>query len=145
MRKIVIVGGGAAGFFTAINIAENCPNCDITILEGSSHLLKKVKISGGGRCNVTHACFDPRELVEFYPRGHKELLVHKFMTGDMMEWLEQRGVALKIEEDNRVFPKSNNSQTIIDCFLGLAEKYQIKVLTNHRVTSFQQKEEKNIK
>ncbi len=144
MREIIIVGGGAGGFFTAINIAENCPNCKITILEGSSHLLKKVKTSGGGRCNVTHACFDPKELVQFYPRGHKELLgaFHQFMTRDMMEWLEQRGVALKIEDDNRVFPKSNHSQTIIDCFLGLAEKYKINVLTNHRVTSLHQKDQK---
>ncbi len=144
MREIIIVGGGASGFFTAINIAENCKNCNVTILEGSSHLLKKVKISGGGRCNVTHACFDPKELIEFYPRGHKELLgaFHQFMTGDTMEWLEQRGVTLKIEEDNRVFPKSNSSQIIIDCFLNLAQKYGIKILTNHRVKSFYLKNKK---
>ena len=105
-QKVVIIGGGAAGFFAAITIAETNPELNITILEKGNDVLQKVKISGGGRCNVTHACFTPQELIEFYPRGKKELLgpFHQFMTGDTMEWFEKRGVALKIEEDNRIFP-----------------------------------------
>ena len=118
MSKIIIIGGGAAGYFTAINAKENNPDLDVTILEKGSDVLQKVKISGGGRCNVTHACFEPKELVKFYPRGEKELLgpFHQFMTGDTFEWFENRGVPLKIEDDNRVFPEANTSQAIIDCF-----------------------------
>ena len=104
--------------------------------------MQKVKISGGGRCNVTHACFVPKDLVEFYPRGKKELLgpFHQFMTGDTMEWFENRGVPLKIEEDNRIFPESNSSQTIIDCFTSSAEKAGVKVLLNQNVNSVIKKE-----
>ena len=118
MKKVIIIGGGAAGYFTAINAKENNPELDITILEKGKDVLQKVKISGGGRCNVTHACFEPKELVKFYPRGEKELLgpFHKFMTGDTFEWFENRGIPLKIEGDNRVFPEANTSQAIIDCF-----------------------------
>lgn len=115
---IIIIGGGAAGFFAAINIAEQNPNLSIAILERGKTGLQKVKISGGGRCNVTHAEFIPSELIENYPRGKKELLgpFHTFMTGDTIAWFEERGIALKIEEDGRMFPVSNSSQTIIDCF-----------------------------
>ena len=136
-RDVVIVGGGAAGFFTAITAKELNPDLKITILEKGKEVLQKVKISGGGRCNVTHACFVPKDLTEFYPRGRKELLgpFHQFMTGDTMEWFESRGVPLKIEKDNRVFPESNSSQSIIDCFQGLIEKYGIEVLKNHGVNS----------
>lgn len=136
-KDVVIVGGGAAGFFTAIIAKERNPNLRITILEKGKEVLQKVKISGGGRCNVTHACFDPKDLIEFYPRGKKELLgpFHQFMTGDTMEWFLERGVPLKIEKDNRVFPESNSSQTIIDCFQVLVEKYDIEVLKNHGVNS----------
>ena len=117
-KSVVVIGGGAGGFFTAINLAEKNKNFDITILEKSNDGLGKVKVSGGGRCNVTHACFTPKDLVKFYPRGNKELLgpFHQFMTGDTMEWFESRGVSLKMEDDNRVFPVSNSSQSIIDCF-----------------------------
>ena len=102
---LLIVGGGAAGFFTAINSAELHPELSIAILEKGKQGLQKVKISGGGRCNVTHAEFVPKELSENYPRGQKELLgpFHSFMTGDTMQWFEDRGVPLKIEEDGRVF------------------------------------------
>lgn len=126
---VVIVGGGAAGFFTAINCAELNPKLKIAILERGGNVLSKVKVSGGGRCNVTHAEFVPQELVKYYPRGEKELLgpFHTFMTGDTMQWFEERGVPLKIEDDGRVFPESNNSQSIIDCFLHLAQKYQIAI------------------
>ena len=137
MNKIIIIGGGAAGFFTAINAKEQNPNLDITILEKGNDVLQKVKISGGGRCNVTHACFEPKELVKFYPRGEKELLgpFHTFMTGDTFEWFDDHGVPLKIEEDNRVFPEANTSQAIIDCFQNAVDKLGIKVLKNHGVNS----------
>ena len=135
----MIIGGGAAGFFTAINAKEMNPELDITILEKGKEVLQKVKISGGGRCNVTHACFEPQELVKFYPRGEKELLgsFHQFMTGDTFEWFENNGIPLKIEKDNRVFPESNSSQTIIDCFLNKTKRLGIPVLKNHGVTTIQ--------
>jgi len=135
----MIIGGGAAGFFTAINAKEMNPELDITILEKGKEVLQKVKISGGGRCNVTHACFEPKELVQFYPRGEKELLgpFHQFMTGDTFEWFENNGIPLKIEKDNRVFPESNSSQTIIDCFLNKTKRLGISVLKNHGVTTIQ--------
>ena len=144
MKKIIIIGGGAAGFFTAINAKEANPNLDITILEKGNEVLQKVKISGGGRCNVTHACFIPKDLCEFYPRGKKELLgpFHQFMTGDTFEWFENRGVPLKIEADNRVFPESNSSQSIIDCFINAVDKLGIKVLKNHGVEAVYQQKNK---
>lgn len=146
MKKLVIVGGGAAGFFAAINAKEANPNLDVVILERGKKVLQKVKVSGGGRCNVTNACFTPKELCEFYPRGNKELLgaFHKFMTGDVMQWFESRGVALKIETDNRVFPKSNTSETIINCFLNEVEKLHIKLKTNTNVITINKEKEKYI-
>ena len=134
---VIIIGGGAAGFFAAINIAEMKPELRIAILERGKEGLQKVKISGGGRCNVTHAEFTPSELVLNYPRGEKELLgpFHQFMTGDTIEWFEKRGVELKIEDDGRMFPISNSSQTIIDCFLNEIKKLQVVVLYNHSVKS----------
>ena len=142
MNKVIIIGGGAAGYFTAINAKENNPNLDITILEKGKDVLQKVKISGGGRCNVTHACFTPKELIAFYPRGKKELLgpFHQFMTGDTFEWFENKGVPLKIEDDNRVFPEANTSQAIIDCFQNAVDKLEIKLLTNHGVNSIYQQD-----
>lgn len=124
---IVIIGGGAAGFFTAINTAMHLPIATIVMLERGKEVLTKVKVSGGGRCNVTHADFDPRSFTTNYPRGEKELLgpFHSFMSGDVMGWFEERGVPLKIEEDGRVFPESNSSQTIIDCFINEARKYGV--------------------
>ncbi|MBU2927751.1 NAD(P)/FAD-dependent oxidoreductase [Winogradskyella psychrotolerans] len=138
-KDIIIIGGGAAGFFAAINIAEQHPELSVAILERGKEGLQKVKISGGGRCNVTHAEFIPSELVLNYPRGEKELLgpFHTFMTGDTITWFEERGVELKIEEDGRMFPVSNSSQTIIDCFLNEAEKHKVEVLYNHSVKSIQ--------
>ncbi|MEC3906796.1 NAD(P)/FAD-dependent oxidoreductase [Tamlana sp. 2201CG12-4] len=136
-KNVIIVGGGAAGFFAAVNIAEQNPDLKVTILERAKEGLAKVKVSGGGRCNVTHAEFIPSELVQNYPRGEKELLgpFHQFMTGDTIEWFEKRGVELKIEEDGRMFPVSNTSQTIIDCFLDEAKKHKVEVLYNHIVKS----------
>ena len=136
-KKVVIVGGGAAGFFASINIAEKRPDFEVIIIEKSDQVLQKVKISGGGRCNLTNACFDPKELIKFYPRGGKELLgpFHQFMTGDTMEWFESRGIPLKIEDGNRIFPASNSSQTIVDFFIQTAQKLGVKVLTQHRVAT----------
>ena len=144
MNKVIIIGGGAAGYFTAINAKEKNPNLEIIILEKGKDVLQKVRISGGGRCNVTHACFEPQELVKFYPRGEKELLgpFHQFMTGDTFEWFDDRGVPLKIEDDNRVFPEANTSQAIIDCFQKAVDNLGIKVFTNHGVNSVYQQENK---
>lgn len=134
-QDILIIGGGAAGFFTAINAAEMNPAARISILERGNEVLNKVKISGGGRCNVTHAEFDPRQLTKNYPRGEKELRgpFHSFMTGDTIAWFESKGVELKIEEDGRMFPESNSSQTIIDCFLEEIERLGIQLLKKHSV------------
>ncbi len=134
---IIIVGGGAAGFFTAINIVEKNPKLKIAILERGQSVLEKVRISGGGRCNVTHACFVPNELVKFYPRGEKELRgpFHQFCSGDTIAWFEKHGVALKIEDDGRMFPESNSSQTIIDCFIDATKKLGISVLNGQSVIS----------
>jgi len=139
---VIIIGGGAAGFFAAINIADKNPDLIIAILERSGQVLSKVKVSGGGRCNVTHGEFDPKELVKNYPRGEKELIgpFHKFMTGDTIDWFQKRGVELKIEEDGRMFPKSDSSQSIIDCFLNEVHKYRIEVLKNNPVKNISKNE-----
>ena len=128
---VIVVGGGASGFFTALNLAEQRSDLRIAILERGKEVLAKVKISGGGRCNVTHACFVPNVLTKFYPRGERELRgpFSTFCTGDVMQWFDDRGVALKIEDDGRVFPESDNSQTIIDCFLEEAQQANIKIST----------------
>ncbi|MBF6656393.1 aminoacetone oxidase family FAD-binding enzyme [Flavobacterium columnare] len=132
---IIVIGGGASGFFSAINIAENFPQLKIALLERGKEVLSKVRISGGGRCNVTHACFVPNDLVKFYPRGEKELKgpFNQFCSGDTIEWFEKHGVTLKTEEDGRMFPVTDSSQTIIDCFLSAAKKLKIDVFTGHSV------------
>ena len=129
-QRIVIVGGGAAGFFSAISAAEN--GAAVTLLEKSSHFLAKVRISGGGRCNVTHACFDPRELSTRYPRGGKALIgpFNRFQPRDTMEWFESRGAELKVESDGRVFPVSDSSQTIIDTLIGAAKGANVEMRTD---------------
>lgn len=129
MKHVVVIGGGAAGFFAAINCAEKNPDYKVTILEKSSSLLNKVKISGGGRCNVTHACFDARDLVKFYPRGEKQLLgpFTRFNPSNTIDWFKKRGVEIKCEADNRMFPTTDSSQTIIDCFLGEAKRLGVKI------------------
>ena len=140
-KDVIVIGGGAAGFFSAINIAVLNPELSVLILERGSEGLQKVKISGGGRCNVTHAQFIPSELTTNYPRGEKELLgpFHQYMTGDTMKWFEDRGIELKIEDDGRVFPVSNTSQTIIDCFINEANRLNIQILYNHSVKSISKK------
>ena len=139
---IIIVGGGAAVFFTAINIVDKNPKLKVAILERGNEVLTKVRVSGGGRCNVTHACFEPNELIKFYPRGEKELRgpFHQFCSGDTVEWFSNHGVELKIEEDGRMFPVSNSSQTIIDCFLKATQKLGITVLTGQSVQSIFKKD-----
>ncbi len=143
---VVIIGGGAAGFFTAINAAEKNPKFKIIILERGKEVLTKVKVSGGGRCNVTHAEFLPKELTQNYPRGEKELLgpFHTFMTGDTIEWFEKRGVELKLEEDGRIFPVSDSSQTIINCFLSEAKRLGVEVLLNQSVKEIQKEADRFI-
>jgi predicted Rossmann fold flavoprotein len=132
---IIIIGGGAAGFFTAINVVEKNPQLKVAILERGKDCLTKVKISGGGRCNVTHACFVPNDLVKYYPRGERELKgpFNQFCTGDTIEWFEKRGVELKIEDDGRMFPITDSSQTIIDCFEAEVKKLGIKIFTSTSV------------
>lgn len=136
MNPVVVIGGGAAGFFGALRCAELNPQRPVVILEQGSHPLAKVKISGGGRCNVTHACFDPKVLVGYYPRGGKALLgpFHKFQPRDTIAWFEKRGVPLKAEPDGRMFPLSNSSQTIIDALGQTATQLGVQVRTRCDVT-----------
>ncbi len=136
-RHIAVVGGGAAGFFGAIAAAEADPAARVTLYEATSHLLAKVKISGGGRCNVTHACFEPRDLARRYPRGGRELTgaFSRFQPRDTIAWFEARGVALKTEEDGRMFPVTDDSQTIVDCLLGAARKAGVVIRTQCGVKS----------
>lgn len=140
--EVYVIGGGAAGFFTAINIAEKKPNCRVTILEKSSKLLGKVKVSGGGRCNVTNARSKPTDLIHFYPRGHKQLhpVFKSFSTNHMTNWLEDRGVPTKTEADLRVFPTSDSSRTIIDCFLKTAANAGVRINKNCALTGLEQTE-----
>jgi len=136
-RRIVIVGGGAAGFFAAINCVETAPDAEVIILEKSAQFLSKVKISGGGRCNVTHACFDARELTARYPRGGRALFApfKCFQASDTVAWFEARGVKLKTEKDGRMFPVSDSSQTIIDCLMNAAKAAGVKLRLNAGVES----------
>lgn len=139
MYDLIVIGGGAAGFYAAIHAAEENPDFKIAILERGKEVLTKVKVSGGGRCNVTHAEFDPRELVKNYPRGEKEMLgpFHNYCSGDTVSFFEEKGISLKIEEDGRMFPTSNSSQTIIDCFLSEASRLGIQILKHSGVTKLQ--------
>jgi len=132
---LIVIGGGAAGFFGAINAASNNPNLNILILEKTNKLLSKVRVSGGGRCNVTHHCFEPTSLSKHYPRGQRELkkLFRLFQAKDVVVWFGQRGVELKTEEDGRMFPVTNQSDTIIDCFLSEAYRLNIKIEKNAEV------------
>lgn len=132
---LIVVGGGAAGFFAAVNAAELRADLKVLLLEATNRPLAKVEISGGGRCNVTHSCFDPTELIERYPRGAKELRgpFSRFQPKDVIKWFEAKGVELKTESDGRMFPTTDSSQTIIDCLLNSAKKsgvetrYKVKI------------------
>ena len=135
--KVVVIGGGAAGFFGAINCAQNHAQTEVTLLEAGRQPLAKVKISGGGRCNVTHACFDPGMLVTHYPRGGKALrgAFSRFQVQDTVNWFESRGVRLKIEEDGRMFPTTDDSQTIIDCLMQQVRASGVRLRTGVSVVA----------
>jgi predicted Rossmann fold flavoprotein len=131
-RDVVVAGGGASGMLAAIVCAETSPGARITVLEKSSQFLSKVRISGGGRCNVTHACFDAAELCRHYPRGGAALRgpYEVFQPRDTIDWFEARGVRLKTEADGRMFPVSDSSQTIIDCLTESARGAGVELLAN---------------
>jgi len=135
-RQVVVLGGGAAGFFAAITCAEASPGARVTLFEKSSQFLSKVRISGGGRCNVTHACFDARDLSGYYPRGGPALLApfQHFQPRDTIEWFEERGVKLKTEADGRVFPVTDSSRTIIDCLMNAAQAAGVELVANRAPT-----------
>jgi predicted Rossmann fold flavoprotein len=130
-ERIAIAGGGAAGFFAAIACAQANPENEISIYERGSEFLTKVRISGGGRCNVTHACFDPRTLSEHYPRGERALIspLHRFSPGDTVAWFEAHGVRLKTEPDGRIFPVTDSSRTIIDCLIYEAKAAGVRLFS----------------
>ena len=134
-KKLIVIGGGAAGFFCAINAALFNSNLEIIIIEKTTKLLSKVKVSGGGRCNVTHSCFSIAEMIKNYPRGENFLKrsFHQFFTSDTINWFGKRGVQLKTEPDGRMFPVTNSSQTIIDCLMKEINKYGIRILMNREV------------
>lgn len=140
IKNILVIGGGASGFFAAINAAVNYPEAQVVILEKSNKLLSKVKVSGGGRCNVTHHCFDNTELVKNYPRGAKELrqVFSRFSVQDTIDWFLKRGVKLKTESDGRMFPESNSSESIIHCFLSEAKNLNIAIHLNEEVLELTQ-------
>lgn len=140
-ERIVIAGGGAAGFFAAITCAEAAPDAEVLVLEKTAQFLAKVKISGGGRCNVTHACFDPREFARRYPRGEHALIstLGKFSARDTVNWFAARGVELKTEADGRMFPTTDSSQTIVDCLLRAAETAGVKLKPNCGIESASKK------
>ena len=141
MKKIAIVGGGAAGFFSAITAArlakESQQPCEITIYESSNQYLKKVKISGGGRCNVTHNLFEPKRFAQNYPRGQRELLspFQNFQALDTVQWFKDVGINLVAEADGRMFPEANTSQAIIDCYMGLVDELGVKLQPKSAVKS----------
>ena len=134
-NRLIVVGGGAAGFFCAINAARLSPTLEVVIVEKTSKLLSKVRVSGGGRCNVTHACFSIAEMIKKYPRGASFLkkAFHHFFTTDTIAWFKDRGVELKTESDGRMFPSSNSSQTIVDCLMQEANRYGVEILMNKEV------------
>src|ERR1019366_8407515 len=131
-RRVMVVGGGAAGFFAAITCAEAMPKAEVTILEKSAQFLSKVRISGGGRCNVTHACFDAREFATRFPRGERALIgpFQRFQASDTVAWFKERGVKLKKESDGRMFPTTDSSETIIDCLVGAAKAAGVKLVAH---------------
>jgi len=136
-RRVVVAGGGAAGFFAAIACAEAAPGLEVSLFEKGPQFLSKVRVSGGGRCNVTHACFRAREFAAHYPRGEQELIApfQRFQASDTVTWFESRGVKLKTERDGRVFPITDSSQTIIDCLLGAASAAGVRLHLNRGVDS----------
>ncbi len=143
-KRLIVIGGGAAGFFCAVNAARLNPSLQVIILEKSNKLLSKVKVSGGGRCNVTHACYSIADMIKKYPRGASFLkkAFHHFFTTDTIAWFKERGVLLKTEADGRIFPVTDSSQTIIDSLLKEANKYGIEIRMNKEVKGIYKQEEK---
>lgn len=141
---VVVIGGGAAGFFAAISCKTHYPGSCVTIYEKTDKLLAKVKISGGGRCNVTHSCFSNAKLVKFYPRGEKQLkkAFSQFTTADTVKWFEDRGIKLKTEEDGRVFPVTDSSQTIINCLLREVDKLEISIQQHQSIMGIEKENNK---
>ncbi len=140
-KRFIVIGGGAAGFFAAVNAARLHPDVTVMILEKSGKLLSKVKVSGGGRCNVTHACFDISQMIRRYPRGASFLKksFHHFFTTDTIEWFKERGVLLKTEADGRMFPVTDSSQTIMNCLLAEATSYKVDIRMNREVKMLERK------
>jgi predicted Rossmann fold flavoprotein len=138
-KHLVVIGGGAAGFFCAVNAARMSRKLQVTLIEKTGKLLSKVRVSGGGRCNVTHALFDITEMSSRYPRGQHfaKKTFHQFFTNDTIQWFEERGVLLKKEPDGRMFPVSDSSQTIINCLLNEAARYGVQILMNREVKELQ--------
>jgi predicted Rossmann fold flavoprotein len=136
-RRVVVAGGGAAGFFAAIACAEAAPGLEVSLFEKGPQFLSKVRVSGGGRCNVTHACFDAREFAAHYPRGERELIapLQRFQASDTVAWFQSRGVKLKTERDGRMFPVTDSAQTIIDCLLSAASAAGVRLHLNRGVDS----------
>jgi predicted Rossmann fold flavoprotein len=139
-KHLIVIGGGAAGFFCAANAAGFNPDLSVTLLEKSNKLLSKVRVSGGGRCNVTHACFDISEMIRKYPRGANFLkkAFHQFFTTDTIRWFDERGVILKTEEDGRMFPVTNTSQTVIDCLIHEMNAHHVNIIMNAEVKCLKQ-------
>jgi hypothetical protein len=136
-KKLVVIGGGAAGFFCAINAAQMNPALEVIVVEKTGKLLSKVRISGGGRCNVTHHCFSMAEMIKKYPRGNQFLkkAFHHFFTTDTIRWFEERGVQLKTEADGRMFPITDSSETIVNCLMKEVNKYGVQILLNREVAA----------
>ncbi len=139
-KKVAVIGGGAAGFFAAISVKENHPNHEVILFEKTSKILSKVKVSGGGRCNVTHDCSDIPTLCEAYPRGGKKLksLFYQFSITDTIAWFESRGVPLKTEKDGRMFPVSNDSQSIIDCLVNEMNRLNVTLKLGQSLENIEQ-------
>jgi predicted Rossmann fold flavoprotein len=142
-RTLIVIGGGAAGFFCAVNAARLNSSLKVIILEKTTKLLTKVKVSGGGRCNVTHACFDIGSMINYYPRGKNfvKKMFYQFFTSDTIQWFKERGVILKTEADGRMFPVTDSSQTIIDCLMGEINKYGVEIMMNSEVRSLKYEKE----
>jgi len=145
-KKLIVIGAGAAGFFCAVNAAKMNPDLEVIIVEKSNKILSKVRVSGGGRCNVTHACFSISEMIKKYPRGGKFLknAFHQFFTTDTISWFEKRHVKLKTEADGRMFPESNSSETIINCLTQEANKYHVRILMNREIVNIEKTTEQQL-
>jgi hypothetical protein len=134
-KKLLVIGGGAAGFFCAVNAARLNPQLEVIIAEKSNKLLSKVRVSGGGRCNVTHSCISIAEMIKKYPRGNSFLkkAFHHFFTTETIQWFQERGVALKTEADGRMFPVTDNSETIVNCLMQEVNLYGVQIMLNREV------------